>query len=286
PAPKEQTAQPAAPTPTPAAPQSTLKQKQEKWQKQLNLPPLRVAASADIGNFDSLFFKAQNVKFNTDITGLTVMLDQTQGNMNFSTGSGQIKDIYSLTNSNALARVLFMSVSVVSKVINALDILDVLSSLVPQPKTAEQRHLDKETAEADALQPPQQLSGKLDFDIFATALDFKNGKSEIKQGSFVSDLMSFKLSGNMDFNSRAIDMTVNAAPGNHPENGNMPLTIKIGGTIDDPKGSMSMLSTFASLITGTVFNNPAMKALKAGAISVIPSAGAANNTPPAAAARQ
>ncbi|MCL2888376.1 MAG: AsmA family protein [Elusimicrobia bacterium] len=280
PAPKEQT--PEQPAAAPAAPpdNTTLKQKQEQWQQELGLPPLTVTASADIGNFDSQFFKAQTVKFNTDITGLTVMLDQTQGNLNFSTGSGQIKDIYQLTNSNALAKVLFMSVSVVSKVVNALDVLDVLSSLVPKPKTAEQKQAEKENAAAEAQQPPQQINGKLDFDSFATALDFKNGKSEIKQGSFVSDLMSFKLSGNMDFISRALDMTVNAAPGNHPESGNMPLTIKIGGTIDNPQGSMSMLSTFASLITGTILNNPAMKALKAGATAVT-GTGAKDNTQPA-----
>ena len=250
--------------PAPAAPNATLKQKQEQLQKDLNLPPLDLKASANIDALDAPFFQANAVKFNADISGLTVMLDQMRGSLDFSTDKGQIKDIYRLANSNALAKVLFMSVSVVSKVVNSLDILNVLKSIVPKGKTADQNA----AAPADANQPPQKIEGKMDFDSFTTSLNFKDGKSEIKHGSFVSDTMSFKLSGNMDFNTRALDMTVNAAPGSHPEDGNMPLTIKIAGTIDNPQGSMSVLSSFTSLIKGVILNNPAANILKAGAGAV------------------
>ena len=86
----------------------------------------------------------------------------------------------------------------------------------------------------------------------------------MKKGTFVSDMMSLKISGNTNLETGKINMQVNAAPGKHYEDGIMPITIAIGGTVDNPKGSMSMLSSAASLVTQSVTNNFASNTVKKG----------------------
>ncbi|MGB2579473.1 AsmA protein [Elusimicrobium simillimum] len=255
----------AAPPPKAAAKSATLKQTQQELQDKLNLPPFKINANVGIKSLDAPFINADNIKFNADITDVTILLDKMQGSLNFSTEKGEIKDLYSLTEANAVTKVLFMSVGVVSKVVNSLNILSVFKQMVPAKNKKEEAALEEELAAN-----PQKIDGKLDFDSFSTNINFKTGKADIKHGNFVSGLLSFKLAGNMDFNNRNLNMTVNAAPGRHPEEGVMPLTVKIGGTIDEPKGSMSVVSSVASLITGTAFKNPLSNAIKSGVVSVVP----------------
>ena len=57
-------------------------------------------------------------------------------------------------------------------------------------------------------------------------------------------------------------MTVKAAPGKHETDGIMPLTLKIGGTVSEPKGSMSVMRSVTSLVTQGVANNFASRAVK------------------------
>ena len=59
-------------------------------------------------------------------------------------------------------------------------------------------------------------------------------------------------------------MTVQAAPGKHEADGIMPLKLTIGGTVDDPKGSMSMLGSVSSLVTQGIGNNFASRSVKKG----------------------
>ena len=60
-------------------------------------------------------------------------------------------------------------------------------------------------------------------------------------------------------------MKVNAAPGRqYSDDGIMPLTIKISGTISEPNGSLSLLGSVTSLLTQSLFNNLASNFLKKG----------------------
>ena len=59
-----------------------------------------------------------------------------------------------------------------------------------------------------------------------------------------------------------MDLQVNAAPGRHYEDGIMPLTLKIGGTMSEPKGSVSMMSSLTSVVTQGVGNNFVSRSVK------------------------
>ena len=233
-------AAPAQEQATPQAPQTAHKVK---------FPPVHLRAQIKSGPVSVPYFYAKSVALHTRLTGITAELDKADGTAEMQIGEGEIQDIYKLTQANSVTKAMFLSLSVVSRVINSLNVVDLLSKLMPG---------DKEQM------PEKKTDGKLAFESFSGALKFNKGVMEMTKGSFVSDLMSLKISGKTNFRNGVLDMQVNAAPGKHYDTGIMPITLKIGGTVDEPKGSLSMLGSAAALVTQAVGNNFASNAVKKG----------------------
>ena len=233
-------AAPAQEQATPQAPQAAHKAK---------FPPVHLRAQIKSGPVSVPYFYAKSVDIHTRLTGITAELDKADGTAEMQIGEGEIQDIYKLTQANSVTKAMFLSLSVVSRVINSLNVVDLLSKLMPG---------DKEQM------PEKKTDGKLAFESFSGALKFDKGVMEMTKGSFVSDLMSLKISGTTNFRNGVLDMQVNAAPGKHYDTGIMPITLKIGGTVDEPKGSLSMLGSAAALVTQAVGNNFASNAVKKG----------------------
>lgn len=240
--PQEQTApaQTVLAQATPQAPQAAHKVK---------FPPVHLRAQIKSGPVSVPYFYAKSVDIHTRLTGITAELDKADGTAEMQIGEGEIQDIYKLTQANSVTKAMFLSLSVVSRVINSLNVVDLLSKLMPG---------DKEQM------PEKKTDGKLAFESFSGALKFNKGVMEMTKGSFVSDFMSLKISGTTNFRNGVLDMQVNAAPGKHYDTGIMPITLKIGGTVDEPKGSLSMLGSAAALVTQAVGNNFASNAVKKG----------------------
>lgn len=239
---QEQAAPQAALSPAPQGPQ-------EKAAHKVKFPPVHLRAQIKSGPVSVPYFYAKSVAINTRLTGITAELDKADGTAEMQIGEGEIQDIYKLTQANSVTKAMFLSLSVVSRVINSLNVVDLLSKLMPG---------DKEQL------PEKKTDGKLAFESFSGALKFNKGVMEMTKGSFVSDLMSLKISGKTNFRNGVLDMQVNAAPGKHYDTGIMPITLKIGGTVDEPKGSLSMLGSAAALVTQAVGNNFASNAVKKG----------------------
>ena len=238
--------------PAPAQEQTALAPAQQAPQAntpKAKFPPVHLRAQIKSGPVSVPYFYAKSVDIHTRLTGITAELDKADGTADMQIGAGEIQDIYKLTQANSVTKAMFLSLSVVSRVINSLNVVDLLSKLMPG---------DKEQM------PEKKTDGKLAFESFSGALKFNKGVMEMTKGSFVSDFMSLKISGTTNFRSGVLDMQVNAAPGKHYDTGIMPITLKIGGTVDEPKGSLSMLGSAAALVTQAVGNNFASNAVKKG----------------------
>ena len=240
-APQEQATPQAALAPAQQAPQANT--------PKAKFPPVHLRAQIKSGPVSVPYFYAKSVDIHTRLTGITAELDKADGTAEMQIGEGEIQDIYKLTQANSVTKAMFLSLSVVSRVINSLNVVDLLSKLMPG---------DKEQM------PEKKTDGKLAFESFSGALKFNKGVMEMTKGSFVSDFMSLKISGTTNFRNGVLDMQVNAAPGKHYDTGIMPITLKIGGTVDEPKGSLSMLGSAAALVTQAVGNNFASNAVKKG----------------------
>ena len=226
------------------------------------LPPLNIKGNIEIGTLDMPFLKASSITLHTDLSNFTADLDKVGGIMSLNTQNGVIKDLYKLTNASVITKVLFLSLGVVSKVINTLDVLSVLNKIsktvIPLGKNENKT---------------EKIKGALPYEHFDINLDFVNGLTDIKEGNFVSDLLSFDLSGEINFANRKINMNVDAAPGKHEKGGIMPLRLKIGGTVDNPSGSMSMVSSAVNLLGQGVFNNAGSRIIKKGVGGVLGAVG-------------
>lgn len=226
------------------------------------LPPLNIKGNIEIGTLDMPFLKASSITLHTDLSNFTADLDKVGGIMSLNTQNGVIKDLYKLTNASLITKVLFLSLGVVSKVINTLDVLSVLNKIsktvIPLGKNENKT---------------KKIKGALPYEHFDINLDFVNGLTDIKEGNFVSDLLSFDLSGEINFANRKINMNVDAAPGKHEKGGIMPLRLKIGGTVDNPSGSMSMVSSAVKLLGQGVFNNAGSRIIKKGVGGVLGAVG-------------
>lgn len=263
-------------TPAVAAPQAV--PEKSAWP----LPPIELKSTVKLDNVDVPYFMGKDVVFTSDVEGLTPDLNQAHGTLRLITGEGKIQDIYKLTNANPITKVLFLSLNVTGKVFNSLNVLGVLNSLgsgvvsavkggnkeeKPQ-KTQTILGPDGEPIEVPVEETDKQVSGEMEYDKFDTEVNFVRGLATIKEGTFVSPMMSFRLDGTADFNSGDLDMTVRAAPGRHEVDGMMPLSLKIGGTVDNPQGSMQMLGSVTSLVTQSVTNNVVSRNVTKGVKSI------------------
>ncbi len=224
-----------------------------------SFPPLNIKANCNINFLDIPFLRANKVLFNMDLSNVTKDLNNIKGYLKLDSSDGLIKDIYKLTEANALTKGLFLSLKIISDVINALNVLDLLSS-IGSVFTSK----DDKTKENEAIVEHQKIDGQIDFSSFATKLNFLNGNANFDKCSFVSKLLSFRVKGNMNFKENLIDMTVFTAPGEHEVDGIMPLTMKIGGTMDEPKGSLSLLGSVSSLVGDILTKNVVADKLKKG----------------------
>ncbi len=219
------------------------------------LPPLHIKGAVKIGSLEAPFINAEAVDFKADIRNFKPDIANIDGGLSLVTSAGVIKDLYHLTNANAVTKVLFVSLGVVSKLINSLDVLSLLNSLSAAVLPSDKQ---KEALEAS----PDKIEGALEYDSFKINLTFANGLTDIKNGNFISSLLSFNLAGQINFNNRKINMTVDAAPGKHESGGIMPLRLNVSGTVDEPQGNMSMLSSAANLVSQTIFNNAGSRFVK------------------------
>jgi hypothetical protein len=195
-------------------------------------------------------------------------------------GKGKILDLYKLTNANAVTKVLFLSLNITGKVFNSLNVFSVLNGLGKGLVSAVTKGEKIETEERMVVQTmtgpdgelmevmvpytEQKSTGQLAYEKFETDVAFNKGVASIKKGTFVSDMMSFRLDGTTDFQSGKIAMKVHAAPGKHEVDGMLPLALNISGTISEPKGSMSMVGSVTSLVKQTVANNVVSRQVKKG----------------------
>lgn len=245
-----------------------------------NALPVNLKAQIDIDSLDTSYLWGTDIHFKADMQNVTSSLAQAHGQLSLQTGSGEIKDLDHLTQANLLSRVLFTSLSAVSKVINSLNVfavlnglgqgmIDVLSDKNKDEKPADmvvQVVKDENGNDIEIMVPytEQKVDGRLAFELFTTDMTFTDGTANLQKGSFVSDLMSFNLTGDMNFQNQQLNMKVNAAPGRHYDDGIMPLTLTVGGTMDNPTGSMNMTSSITSFVTQGVANNFASRTVKKG----------------------
>lgn len=163
---------------------------------------------------------ANNLSLQADLKNFANDLSNLQGNLSFISENGEIRDINKLMNSSKIMKAIFSVVKVVQKVFSVAK-LDNLS-----------------LGNNDTI-TYSQIEG---------VYTIKNGLINLDKSTIVSNLLTVKASGTIDLVSEKLNMKVNTHLGKVTEgSGFKPVVLKIKGTMNDPKYSVDVMSTVASI---------------------------------------
>jgi len=173
--------------------------------------PLNINANIKTGEIQIPNFYSRGAVLYANLIGVTEKLNKTNGTITFDISSGTIQDVDKLASANKITKIIFTSVSIVSKVSKTLKI-------------------------------PGFGDGAIQYDNFIGNLTFLNGKMTVNSMDLLSQALTLKTRGTADFAADKLNLSATVTPGN-----NKPVIMKIGGTVSNPKGSLDVASSIVSI---------------------------------------
>lgn len=182
---------------------------------------MNIKADVAVGAIRVPYFEAEGFSAKADLKNVTPSMTHTSGTVDFTLKPGGIRDLDTFVKQNNIVKIILLPLSIVNRVALALNV-----DLFPQ-----------ENAAGKGLITYQSAEGRYTF---------ANGLMKIDKTDFISKLTRLNASGTADFPSGALDMKVSATV----LTSQTPVVIKIGGTMDNPKGKLDVLNTVGSLVGG------------------------------------
>ena len=182
---------------------------------------MNVKAQVEVGEINVPYFRAEGFNLAANLTGVSESMKTANGQVSFTLKPGAITDLDQLVQGNKIVKILLLPITLVRRVAGMLNI-----DLFP--------------AEASAKK------GEITYTGAEGLYTFVNGVMQVDKTTFNSKLTDINGSGNIDFNTQALDMKVSATV----LTSQTPVVIKIGGTLDNPKGKLDVLNTVGSLVGG------------------------------------
>ncbi|ACC98409.1 Uncharacterized protein involved in outer membrane biogenesis [Elusimicrobium minutum Pei191] len=186
-------------------------------------PYIDLKTNVKIGPVSVPHFNSKGASLTADLTSIEDTLTTLSGKTQFRVEQGEITDIKQFLASNKIINVMFISIGIVKKVFDVLK-LDVFTS----------------SNKKDAVP----------FELIEGDYSFNSGLMTINKTTLSSDLTTVKAEGTIDFKTDKLNMKVNAHLGKQGSSGFKPVAIKVGGTIDNPKATIDVLSTATSIVPG------------------------------------
>lgn len=198
---------------------------------------MNVKAQVEVGEINVPYFRAEGFNLAANLTGVSESMKTANGQVSFTLKPGAITDLDQLVQGNKIVKILLLPITLVRRVAGMLNI-----DLFP--------------AEASAKK------GEITYTGAEGLYTFVNGVMQVDKTTFNSKLTDINGSGNIDFNTQALDMKVSATV----LTSQTPVVIKIGGTLDNPKGKLDVLNTVGSLV-GEILNYKTPGKVAAGTVS-------------------
>ncbi len=163
---------------------------------------------------------AKDLILKADLKNFANDLSNLQGNLNFSSSDGEIRDINKLMNSSKIMKATFSVIKVIQQVFSVAK-------------------LEKLSLGNNNTITYSQIEG---------AYTIKDGLINLDKSTIISNLLTVNAGGTINLVSEKLDMKVNTHFGKVTEgSGFKPVVLKIKGTMNDPKYSVDVLSTVTSI---------------------------------------
>lgn len=181
--------------------------------------PMNIKANVDIGGISVPYFESNGLTLTTNLTNITGEMTQANGTLNFSIQPGKITNLDNFIKVNKIVKILLLPLGTIKKVTGLLGI-ELFSTS------------DKNQG---ATLPFTQAGGDYSF---------TNGIMNIDKTIFNSNATNISASGTANFRANELDMRVKATALTQAA----PISFKITGTMDKPKGKLDVVNTVTSVV--------------------------------------
>ncbi len=180
-----------------------------------------VKANLSVGEITVPFFTTQGVSLNADLTKASATMKNASGSVSFNLKEGAVTDLDQFVRGNRIVKIIMLPLTLIKNVGDKLGV-----EIFPA-----QNNEDK---------------GQIKFSSGSGTYNFVNGLMTVKETHFDSAVSNVKASGNINFKSEALDMSVSATL----LSSSTPIVFKIGGTLNEPSGKLDVAGTATSLVKG------------------------------------
>lgn len=199
--------------------------------------PMNIQANVVIGDIKIPYLQSTGLTLAAKLTQVTETMDHANGTVNFVLKPGKITNLDNFIKDSKIAKILLLPVAVVKKVAGFLKL---------------------------NLFPAQNEDGAtIAFTEGVGDYTFQNGVMRIDKTVFNSSVTNISATGTANFQTDALDMKAKATLLTQAA----PVSVKITGTMSDPKGKLDVVNTVTSVVGG-ILNGTAVKSTAHGTASL------------------
>ena len=198
--------------------------------------PMNIQANVQIGEITIPYFYSKGLTLAANLTNITDSMAHANGTIDFTLQPGKITNLDNFIKDNKTAKILLLPVAAIKKVASFLKL-----NLFPKPD-------------------PKQGTA-IAFTEGAGNYTFADGLMTINKTVFNSSVTKISASGTANFQTDALDMKAKATLLTQAA----PVSIKITGTMTDPKGKLDVVNTVTSVVGGILNGRAEKSAANGGA---------------------
>ncbi len=200
--------------------------------------PLRmnIQTNVTVGTIEVPYLRSEGFTLAANLTNVTDTLSHTNGTLRFNLQPGKITDLDTFIKDSKVAKIILLPVAIVKKVSGFLGL-----KLFAENK--------------------ENTGTSIAFTMAQGQYTFTDGVMNLDKTLFNSSVTNISASGTANFQTQALDMKATATLFTQAA----PISIKITGTLDEPKGRLDVIKTVTSVV-GSILNGKTEKsAVKTGA---------------------
>ena len=192
---------------------------------------MNIRTQVTVGGLQIPYVQSDGFNLTAQLTDVTDSMAQTNGTVQFALNPGQITHLDDFIKENKVAKIILLPVALVKKVAELLKV-----DLFPTDKTGNGTTIAFTKAEG--------------------SYSFTNGMMNVNTTTFNSSLTDISASGTANFKTDELNMKATATLLTQAA----PLSFKITGTINEPKGKLDVINTVGSVV-GNLLNGKTAKSV-------------------------
>ncbi len=210
----------------------------DKTSTETGLFPMNIKANVSVGGITVPYFQSNGMTLSANLTNVTDNMAHTNGTVDFALQPGKITNLDNFIKGSKTAKILLLPLNVIKKAAEFLRI-----NLFPSNNKTE--------------------GTTISFTKGAGTYTFTDGIMNIDKTVFNSTVTDVSANGTVNFQTNALNMKAKATLLTQAA----PVSFKITGTLNEPKGKLDVVNTVSSVVGG-ILNGRTEKSAAKGTVSL------------------